>query len=368
MPEAAETRELVSNRRLQPILIFFTILGIIGFLTTLVYGITVTSVGPCLIWALACLTGGIAIGFLFAIPKILQGTQGANEDRETLDYKLHVNTNLTEISDWLTKIIVGLSLVNLTKLPPYLTSMAVSLSNGIHDKEKSAAVTVAYGVIIFYSVLGFLFGYLFTRLFLSKALSIADQDSIQQIKGQFEIQNASTESKIAFLTDSSLQASTASKAGTESTGEALTHLRNLADKYMAINIVSWAERTQAKDAMANEMAIYALKHGIDSNTLFEYIRKDSSLHEGLVLALANLININPQKDDFNKLVEVGENLTRLHVRFRVLLVIVSLKKKGYIDDQSKRQAIDLVKKYKVQADTPLKRQIDHTLSFLNEAN
>ena len=43
-----------------------------------------------------------------------------------LIYRQQVNTNLTEISDWLTKIIVGLGLINLKQIPS-LTKRAASL-------------------------------------------------------------------------------------------------------------------------------------------------------------------------------------------------------------------------------------------------
>jgi hypothetical protein len=311
---------------------------------------------------------------LFAIPKILQGSQATNEDKEGPDYKLQVNTNLTEISDWLTKIIVGLGLVKLTKLPPYLTSMAVALSNGILDKDKSTAMAVAYGTITFFSVLGFLFGYLFTRLFLSKAISIADQESIQQVKGQLEIQIANIESKQGFLTHSIAHSSLETDSGVKfqtsqiPIDQALMNLKRMADEYLVINIGDWADRTRAKDAKANEMGNYALQHAIDSNTLFDYIKSQPPVNEGLVLALATLINIDPHQNDFNKLIQVGENLTRLHVRFRVLLAIVTLQKRGYIDEGSKLKAINLVKIYRLHADPALNQQIDYTISFLTAKN
>jgi len=354
--------EFPTNGRLRFILVFFILFGFIGMLTIIGYGLSTRSVGSCLIWAISSLIAGIAIGFLFGIPKILQGSQSTGEDKNDLDYKLHVNTNLTEISDWLTKIIVGLGLVKLTKLPPYLASMALSFSDGIPVKDKKAAMTVGYGTIIFFSVLGFLFGYLITRLFLSKAFVIADKDSLQGVKGQLEIQIANIESKQAFLAQS---LTSESHNENISAAQALFGLKLLADEYLGINIADWGERTRAKDAKANEMTNYMLKNGIDSQILFDYIKEQSSIHEGLVLALASLINIDPHQNDFDKLVQVGEGLTRLHVRYRILLAIVTLQKRGDIGGQVRRlQAINLVKAYRSNADAPLVKQINYTLSFL----
>jgi hypothetical protein len=358
-------------KRLKTILVFFAIVGGLSLITDFVYGLLTNSVGTCIIWALACLTSGIAIGFLFGIPRIVQGSKGAAEQNDTQDYQMHVNTNLTEISDWLTKIIVGLGLVKLTKLPPYLTSMADSMSQGIRDKDRAVAMAFAYGTITCFSILGFLFGYLFTRLYLSKTIAIADQDSLQKLRGEIAIQFASLESKQGLLTHSlakekmgpGLDATEDTKS--PASDEKLSTLANMADEYMHITFADLAQRTHAKDLKANEMGIYAIENGIHSGDIFKYIRDHPPVQEGMVMALATLINIDPQQSDFAMLLEAGRNLTRLHVRFRVLLAIVTLKKKGYIGDDEKQQAINLVKSYRLNADASLSQQIEYTLSFLD---
>ncbi|MBS1605574.1 MAG: hypothetical protein JST42_23115 [Bacteroidetes bacterium] len=367
--KAGGDAELQYSKRLRSILVFFVIFTVLGLIAVLVYGCLTGSFGTCMIWALACLVCGAAIGFLFGIPKILQGSKPGNGDKETPDYQMHVNTNLTEISDWLTKIIVGLGLVKLTKLPPYLTAMAASFSDGINDKNRGVAMAFGYGTICFFSTLGFLFGYLFTRLFLSKALSIADQDSLQQVKGQLEIQIANLESKQGLFAHSLAQEGTAPAAAQRdleaSRPETMDTLVKMADEYMDISIPDWAERTRAKDAKANDMGVYALKNGITAQTIFEYMQSHPPASEGLVIALATLVNINPHQSDVQILLLAGLHLTRLHVRYRVLLAIVTLQKKGFIEDKDKPRVIDLVSSYKEKADGTLLQQIDHTLSFLN---
>lgn len=88
------------------------------------------------LWSLACLIAGGFVGFLFGIPRILQsdtaaaprpvsqpGESGtAFETPVASNYR--PNTNLDQISDWLTKIIVGLGLVNLQKVPERLSQAA----------------------------------------------------------------------------------------------------------------------------------------------------------------------------------------------------------------------------------------------------
>src|ERR1700754_2399073 len=64
--------------------------------------------------------GGCAICFLFAIPKSAQEKQqptpATNTLREERPEDYNDNTSLEEISDWLTKIIVGLSLTQFNKI------------------------------------------------------------------------------------------------------------------------------------------------------------------------------------------------------------------------------------------------------------
>ena len=83
-----------------------------------------------LLWCVACLAVGGTVGFLFGIPRATAQpatpsaarTQDAGKaesklrssDRDTEGGR--PNTNLEEVSDWLTKILVGLTLVNLSTI------------------------------------------------------------------------------------------------------------------------------------------------------------------------------------------------------------------------------------------------------------
>jgi hypothetical protein len=60
------------------------------------------------LWAAACLVIGGIVGFLFGIPRPANRTSTKDE------------SPIEQIADWLTKIIVGLSLTKLSKTPGYL--------------------------------------------------------------------------------------------------------------------------------------------------------------------------------------------------------------------------------------------------------
>jgi CheY-like chemotaxis protein len=141
-------------------------------------------------WSSASLLAGWAVGFLFGIPRVLQQdfapppsnpTNGANKadgakaDSDAGDkvaYRQQVNTNLEQISDWLTKIIVGVGLIELRNLPGALTRLSGFMSQGATNAAQVQVLAVS--IIIGFSILGFLGGYLTTRIYLAGAFERAD--------------------------------------------------------------------------------------------------------------------------------------------------------------------------------------------------
>jgi hypothetical protein len=121
---------------------------------------------------------GFLLGFLFAIPRTLQGdgpeasAQGTGED--ALEGRTYLaNTNLEQISDWLTKIIVGVGLTQLGAIPGLLTDLGAAMSEPMGDVPASAGFSVA--LVVYYLVDGFLVGYLWTRLTMPALLRRSDQ-------------------------------------------------------------------------------------------------------------------------------------------------------------------------------------------------
>jgi tetratricopeptide (TPR) repeat protein len=159
-----------------------------------------------LLWAFACLASGGFVGFLFGIPKVAQpsgppapgstapaagnagvASSAAGPSPAAGDgYRLLVNTNLTDISDWLTKIIVGLTLIQLQKIPDNLSRASLFIAYSLGGTEQKS---FAAGILVFFSVGGFLGGYLFTRLFLTGAFYRADQPNLTAL-GAEALRNA----------------------------------------------------------------------------------------------------------------------------------------------------------------------------------
>jgi hypothetical protein len=135
---------------------------IFGVLIILIYSIQLPSgvrwnafcVGV-VIGSSAFLIGGL-VGFLFGIPRTVQSSTSS-----TGATQYQGNTNLEQVSDWLTKIIVGVSLVEIGRIVPALAKLAGILKAPLGGQPSSAAFGV--GVVIASALTGFFFIYLWTR-------------------------------------------------------------------------------------------------------------------------------------------------------------------------------------------------------------
>jgi hypothetical protein len=123
----------------------------------------------------AALMAGAILGFLFGVPiagrSNVRKADGDSEG-ETAG-SLEVNTSLQEISDWLTKILVGVGLVELGQLVPRLSALVAFL--GPTFGPSSLAQPICASVLGYFAVAGFLVGYLGTRLHLGPAFRRADR-------------------------------------------------------------------------------------------------------------------------------------------------------------------------------------------------
>ncbi len=121
--------------------------------------------GTCLLIAGACFVSGAFTGFLFGIPRIIQKS---NEDKNIV---MH-NDNFVQISDWLTKIIVGIALTEIYTIPAFLYKIGEKISPTINSgaiNEKSSKI-VAIAIVLYFLILGFLTVYLWTRIYFGNIL------------------------------------------------------------------------------------------------------------------------------------------------------------------------------------------------------
>jgi hypothetical protein len=142
-----------------------------GFARTLASGLLVS---------FAFFATGCFFGFIFGIPRSLHRPgkppdskpEPSNSAPTSAD-RYASNTNLEEISDWLTKIIVGVGLVELKRIPAALISLAHFFSFG---ETGQFGPNLILGIIVFFFVSGFFLAYLMTRLYLIGALARSELD------------------------------------------------------------------------------------------------------------------------------------------------------------------------------------------------
>lgn len=145
--------------------------------------------GSTTIIAGASLLSGGLLGFLFGIPrtlpqdrKIEQDNQQEKDNQQQND--IQANTNLEEISDWLTKILVGVGLTQIHQILKAVhdlaKELAFSFSNPVQEiteelrKEiinRNSSFTLA--ILVYFSVCGFFLGFLWARLYLPRKFSTA---------------------------------------------------------------------------------------------------------------------------------------------------------------------------------------------------
>jgi hypothetical protein len=128
-----------------------------------------------LIGGSAYFTGGL-VGFLFGIPRTVQGSAPSKRITRYLG-----NTNLEQVSDWLTKIIVGVGLVQIGHIVPALSKFAESMKAPLGGLPSSAAFGL--GLAITYALLGFFYFYFWSRELLPLEL---ETDIPQQQNGENE--------------------------------------------------------------------------------------------------------------------------------------------------------------------------------------
>lgn len=144
----------------------------------------------------ASVLGGL-VGFLFGIPRSLQASgpvHDAASTNETGTPKPNTvtgsvagyrsNTNLEQISDWLTKILVGVGLIqfpsiweNLQKAGIYF-GPSISLEAVTDASHDTASQSLAVLIILVFFVSGFFYAYLWTVLILIGRMTSAEREAV----------------------------------------------------------------------------------------------------------------------------------------------------------------------------------------------
>lgn len=100
---------------------------------------------------------GLLLGVLFGIPKSVP-----KANHETT---VRANTNLEEVSDWLTKIIIGFGIAELAQVDrQFLIHIADNLSSLVPGLSRMTLLSI----VIYFPIYGLLSGWLLTRIYLTE--------------------------------------------------------------------------------------------------------------------------------------------------------------------------------------------------------
>ena len=138
-----------------------------------------TYLGVGVLTSLAAFVAGCFVGFLFGIPRaVSSGELRQNQSAASAagSSGLGASTNLAEVSDWLTKLVLGAGLVELTRLGGPVGRLIDDIAAGLHSSGASAAsvqaAKVMAGAIIFgYLIMGLLNGYIVTTTWYQSKVS-----------------------------------------------------------------------------------------------------------------------------------------------------------------------------------------------------
>jgi hypothetical protein len=136
----------------------------------------------------AAISVGTLLGFLFGIPRFDYSDrvkQSGQPDTTVPTSSLKAesqrisryrpSTNLDDVADWLTKLIVGIGLSQINKIGPVLTAVSKAVL-GPCDEACASERGFVSALIVFGTVCGFLFGYMWTRLHYGRLAARSDME------------------------------------------------------------------------------------------------------------------------------------------------------------------------------------------------
>jgi hypothetical protein len=202
------------------------LIGLVGSALAVLPYAFARSFGLVLVTIVAGGTGGAAIGFLFGIPRVLTDanvgalataadaggvpSNGQGEESDGNDSNevptgrrlLASNSNLEQVSDWLTKIILGLGLTQLYKLNDFLLGFEDLVRSYVPPADRLTPL-IATIMLIFAVLCGFLSMYLETRLVLSRIFNTVEAilANILRQKKEITVQKEEAEARARSLED-----------------------------------------------------------------------------------------------------------------------------------------------------------------------
>ena len=155
------------------------IVAVAGIVVLAIYGWASDDADGWEVTALAFLIGAASfwlagmLGYLFGIPISLQQRSGP----------FKANTSLEQISDWLTKIVIGVGLVEIRALGGWLVDIGDDVASAT---RLAGARQLFIALILLEAACGFIFFYIWARVHMPKLFLMAERKAEQEARTRDE--------------------------------------------------------------------------------------------------------------------------------------------------------------------------------------
>jgi hypothetical protein len=117
-----------------------------------------------------------------------------------------------------------------------------------------------------------------------------------------------------------------------------------------------------KNELSVEMANHIFMHDISKEEL-----TNEEPQQGMIVALAEAIRFDPQRNDINLLLKIANKVKNGHAGYKILQALDRLYQKWYIPPKFKTDIMDILDKYSKEVekeDVPFKKKIEQTRSIM----
>jgi hypothetical protein len=128
-------------------------------------------------------------------------------------------------------------------------------------------------------------------------------------------------------------------------------LRTLSEAYLAVDDPDWRQRVARKNELGLQMGNLVIREDVSRDQLAH------SRDEGLYLALAAAVAADPEEGCLQRILQVAQAVSRLHVRYKIVLALIALINKGLVEQRDVAAVREALRKMSIRADEPLLKVI-----------
>lgn len=130
------------------------------------------------LWSGVFFLTGALIGFLFGVPSATPQPDSGAESRGLAE------NNLQQIADWLTKMLIGIALINLKDAPAHLGNLTRYVASALDAKDKAEPFVTA--LVFYFGATGFLAGLLACRVYFRLLSTESGAKTVARLADGFE--------------------------------------------------------------------------------------------------------------------------------------------------------------------------------------